>query len=128
MASLVTTNLAYHHLRDGDWRTATELLGKTLELGQEFNYPMVVSMSLAAMGGVAVMRGRAVEGVRLLAAVERMLASIGLAPEPTDRAEWDRHLAAARAAVGEAAVAAAMAEGAGWTREQAIAATLPLRS
>jgi hypothetical protein len=66
--------------------------------------------------------------VRLIAAAERLLASIGLAPEPADRAEWDRHVAAARAALGESAVAAARVDGAAWTREQAVAATLPLRS
>jgi predicted ATPase/class 3 adenylate cyclase len=127
-STLISSNLVAYHLRDGDWRAAAGLLGKMLEFGQEFNYPMLVYMALAMMGGVAVVRGRAIDGVRLIAAGERMLTSIGLAPEPQDRAERDRHLAAARAAVGEAAVAAAMAEGVGWTLPQAIAATLPLRS
>jgi tetratricopeptide (TPR) repeat protein len=128
MSTLISSNLVVFHMRDGDWRTATELLDKMLELGQEFNYPAVVYLALAAMGGVAVAHGRPADGVRLIAAAERLLASIGLAPEPADRAEWDRHVAAARAALGEAAVAAALADGAAWTREQALAATVPLRS
>src|SRR5262249_1208990 len=128
MSSLLSSNLVVYHMRDGDWRTAAELLGKMLAIGQEFNYPTLVYLALAAMGGGAVARGRAVDGARLIAAAERMLASIGLVLEPQDRAEWDRHIAAARAAVGEAAVATALVEGAAWTREQALAATVPLRS
>ncbi len=128
MSTLISSNLVVYPMRDGDWRTAAELLGKMLELGQEFNYPTVVSLALAAMGGIAVARGRAADGVRLIAAAERLLASLGLAPEPADRAEWDRHVAAARAVLGEPAVAAARVDGAAWTREQALAATLPLRS
>jgi hypothetical protein len=54
-------------------------------------------------------------------------ASIGLARGATDRAEGDRYLAAARAAVSEAAVFAATAESASWTLDLAIAATVPLR-
>jgi predicted ATPase/class 3 adenylate cyclase len=126
MSSLISTNLVIYHMRDGDWDTAADLLGKMLTVGQEFNYPTLVYVALASMGGVAVARSRAGDGVRLIAAAERMLTSIGLAPEPADRAEWDRHLAAARAELGEPAVAAALAEGATWTRERALAAAAPL--
>jgi predicted ATPase/class 3 adenylate cyclase len=126
MSSLISSNLVVYHMRDGDWHTAAGLLGKMVAVGQEFNYPMLVYFALAAMGGVAVARGRADDGVRLIAAAERMLSSIGHAPEPADRAEWDRHIAAARAGVGDDAVAAALAEGATWTREQALAAAAPL--
>jgi hypothetical protein len=42
----------------------------------------------------------------------------------TDRAEWDRVLAAPRAAVSEAAIA----QSASWTLDLAIAATVPLRA
>lgn len=126
MSSLISSNLVIYHMRDGDWHTAAERLGKMLAVGQDFNYPALVYVALAGVGGVAIARGRAGSGARLIAAAERMLSSIGHAPEPADREERDRQLAAARSELGDDAVAAALAEGATWTREQAIAAAAPL--
>jgi predicted ATPase/class 3 adenylate cyclase len=125
---MLIQNLAHFRLHDGDWQTAAQLLVETLKLGLEYNYPMVVNLYLAAMAGVAVVRGQPEQGVRLYGAVDTLLKSLGSAFEPTDQAEVDRHMATAKAALGEEAVAAAWREGAGWTRQKAIAATIPLRS
>ncbi len=125
---LLYQNLAHFRLHEGDWKGAAELLAQTAELGQEFNYPMVVNLYLAAMGGVAVVRGREAEGVRLFGAVDAFLKSLGAAFEPTDQAEFDRHVATAKAALGEATFEVAWKQGAAWTRDEAIAVALELRS
>jgi len=125
---LLMHNLSHLHIHEGDWKGAAELLVHTVELGQEFNYPMAVNLYLAAMGSVAVMRGRAEEGIRLFGAADAFLQSLGAAFEPTDQAVFDRHISAAKMALGEVAFQAAWKQGAQWTREEAIAATLPLRS
>jgi predicted ATPase/class 3 adenylate cyclase len=125
---LLNQNLAHLRLHEGDWKGAAELLAPTAELGQEFNYVLVVNLYLVAMGGVAVVRGRAEEGVRLFGAVDALLRSLGATLEPPDQAEFDLHVAAAKSTLGEARFQAAWQEGARWTREEAITATASLRS
>jgi predicted ATPase/class 3 adenylate cyclase len=124
---LLMQNLAHFSLHDGDWRKAAELLARTLELGLEFNYPMAVNLYVAAMGGVAVVRGKPEEGARLFGAVDALLKSLGASFEPTDQAELEHHQRTAREQLGQDAFEAAWKEGAAWSREQAIAATLRLR-
>ncbi len=125
---LLIQNLAHFQLHDGDWRGAARLLVETLELGLEYDYPMMVNLYLAAMAGVAVVRGEPAEGVRLLGTVDALLKSLGASFEPTDQAELDRNLTAAKSALGEDVFAAAFAEGMTHSRGQAIAATIKLRS
>jgi len=125
---LLIQNLAHLQLHEGDWRGAAQMLVETLELGLEFDYPMMVNLYLAAMAGVAVVRGEPAEGARLLGTVDALLKSLGASFEPTDQAELDRNLTAAKAALGEDAFAAAWAEGVTRSRGRAIAATIKLRS
>jgi predicted ATPase/class 3 adenylate cyclase len=125
---LLNQNLAHLRLHEGDWKGAAELLAPTVELGQEFNYALVFNLYLVGMGGVAVVRGRAAEGVRLFGAVDALLRSMGATLEPQDQAEFDRHVSTAKEVLGEDAFQAAWLEGARWTREECIAATISLRS
>jgi class 3 adenylate cyclase len=55
------------------------------------------------------------------------LHSLGAVVQPSDQAEFDRYIAAAKAALATDEAEAAWQQGAGWSRDQAIAATLPLR-
>jgi len=120
-------NLAYSTLHEGDWKRAALLLTEVLELGREYDYPGVVNLYLAAMGGMAVARGRAAEGARLLGAVSAALQLLGATFEPTDQQELERHMASARSELGDEVFEQAFAEGSHWSLDQAIAATLPLR-
>jgi hypothetical protein len=103
------------------------LLAEALELGREYNHAMVVNLYVAAMGGVAVVRGRVIDGARLFGAVSAALQLLGAAFEPTDQQELERHMAAARSALGDEAFEQAFAEGSHWPLDRAIDASLPLR-
>jgi len=120
-------NLAHFRLHEGDWKGAALLLAEVLELGREYDYPGVVNLYLAAMGGMAVVRGRAAEGARLLGAVSAALQLLGATFEPSDQQELERHMASARSELGDEAFEQAFAEGSHWSLDRAIAATLALR-
>jgi predicted ATPase/class 3 adenylate cyclase/tRNA A-37 threonylcarbamoyl transferase component Bud32 len=126
--SLLAVNLVHCHLHDGNWRAAAALLAETLEMGMGFNYPLHISYYLASMACVAVVRGRPLDGIRLFGAFEGLNASLGAEVQPQDQAEFNGYIEAAKRALGEAVVAEEWKRGASWTRDQAIAATLALRS
>ena len=125
--SLFAVNLAHCHLHEGDWRGAAMLLAETLEMGVSFNYPLHISYYLAWMACVAVARDRPIDGIRLFGAFEALNASLGAEVQPQDQAVFDGYIAAARRTLGDAVVDAEWKRGAGWSREEAIAATLALR-
>ncbi|HEX2572739.1 MAG TPA: protein kinase [Polyangia bacterium] len=123
----VTLNLVHCYLHGGDWRTAARMLVEPLTLGQEFNYPIHTIYSLASMACVAVLRGLHAEGLRLFGAFDALNRSLGAVVQPADQVTFERYLAVARAALPPGEAEAAWQQGARWSRDQAIAATLPLR-
>jgi hypothetical protein len=76
---------------------------------------------LAGSGEVAVAAGRPERGARLLAAAQALLERRSARLTPSCQSVYDRSAAAARAALGEAAFAAALAEGRAMPLEQATA-------
>ena len=127
-SSLFAINLAWCHLHEGDWARAAEAVVETLELSRQMDNPFNLAYYLAVMAGVAVVRGKHAEGLRLFGAFDTTLRSFGATSQPADQAAINDYVEAASAALGVEAAAAARREGAAWTREQAIANTLPLRS
>jgi tetratricopeptide (TPR) repeat protein len=119
--------LAHFRLHEGDWKGACVLLAEALELAREYDYPRVVKLYVAAMGAVAMARGRALEGAQLFGAVSAAQQLLGALFEANDQQELERHMAAARGALGDEAFERAFAEGSHWSLDQAVAATLPLR-
>jgi len=79
-----------------------------------------VANVLEVLAGVAVAEGRPTAAIRLAAAAAAMWTSIGLISPLHWRAELDRVLAAARAAIDEEAAAHAWDEGASLTLEDAV--------
>jgi hypothetical protein len=128
LPSLFAVNLAQCHLHEGEWRTAVALLAETVEIGVGFNYPMHTAYYLASMACVAMLRERPIDGIRLFGAFETLNASLGAAVQPQDQSEFNGYIAAAKRTLGEDVVAEEWKRGASWTRDQAIAATLVLRS
>jgi hypothetical protein len=61
-----------------------------------------------------------VHAARLFGAAEALRAAIGSPIPPIERAEYERAVAASRTALGEAAFAAAWAEGRAMTLERAV--------
>lgn len=127
-SSLAAINLAFCYLHKGDWAQAARIMVQPLELSLELNNHYNFAFYLAIMAGVAIVRGDHAEGLRLLGACGGVLQSLGAAVQPVDQIDLDRYTAAAKAALGDDAAAEALQEGAAWTRADAIAATLPLRS
>ncbi len=121
-------NLAHVRLQLQDWTGAVLLLKEALELAREYDYPMMVNHYVAAMGEVALIRGKPAEAARLFGAADAFLKSLGVRFEPTDQTAFEHNMAVARAQLGAALYDSRFAEGAQWNKAQAIAASIPLRS
>jgi hypothetical protein len=83
-----------------------------------------VCEQLGVMGILAVAQGEYARGVRLIAVQPAITGVIGSVHAPDVRIEGEAALAGARAALGEAAFAAAWAEGQAMTLEEAVAEAL----
>jgi predicted ATPase/class 3 adenylate cyclase len=119
-------NLAQVSLQLSDWSRATVLLKEALEAAGESENPLTINYYIAAMARVALLRGMTLEAARLFGASSSFLKLLGAAMEPADRVEFDSGIAAAIEKLGAEEFQHQFAEGATWTREQAIAATLAL--
>jgi predicted ATPase/class 3 adenylate cyclase len=127
--SVLRHNLALHfRMREGNWKQAAELLNSTVEPAQEYNYPVILNLYLAAMGGIAIIRDRPADAARLYGATSRFLKELGATFEPPDQSVFEENRAAAVRAMGESAFIVAFEEGARWSKAQAIAAARALCS
>jgi tetratricopeptide (TPR) repeat protein len=113
----------------GEDARASKLYGESLELVRQWGLSPYAVVSLEGLARVAVVRNRPERAARLCGAAEalREEISVPLTPTahlPTARSERDRTLAAARAALGEAAFESAWATGHALPLEEAIAYAL----
>ena len=115
-------NLAHFRLHAGDWREAARHLVEALEIAEDYNYPMILALCVAAAGGVALAKGERKEGACLFGATKSLQGALGATFEPTDLAEYEHNMKAAREALDDAAFQAAFDEGAAWSRERSILA------
>ena len=110
----------------GNTLRAAGILRESLRLWRGAGNALRVANCLVNLGQTAAAAGTresALKAVRLLGAASILLDTIA-SSDPSDRAEYDHSLAAARTLLEETAVAAAWAEGRGMTREQAVAYAL----
>ena len=104
----------------GDWPRALAEGGASLRLLQEITHDQRgFIMTLREMALLWAELGRAAEAPRLFAAVETNAARLAMPLLPVDRSEYERGLALVRAALDEAAFAAAWGEGQVMTLEAA---------
>src|SRR5262245_4936954 len=89
---------------------ASAILTDSLAMSRESHEKRLLAWSLAGLGGVAVEQGRMERAVRLLGAAEALFNAIDHAVDTIVGAAYDR-VSAAREQLGEAAFAAAWAEG-----------------
>lgn len=94
-------NFAHFRLHQGDWKAAREKAAAALELGEEYDYPMVVSLAVAAMSGVALASAGAEKAAHIIGAVEARLFKIGAEFEHTDSADFQKIKDATRTELGE---------------------------
>jgi tetratricopeptide (TPR) repeat protein len=107
-----------------DYETAQALYEEALTIDRELGAKGNIAKSLRAFAALAAVRGQAERAARLFGAAEALREAIGSPLAPVDRAEYDRSLAAARAALGEEGFAAAWAAGRALSLEAAMAFAL----
>ncbi|HMA34832.1 MAG TPA: tetratricopeptide repeat protein, partial [Chloroflexia bacterium] len=114
-------NLGQVARHQGAYPAAAAYFRESLALFRELGDRQGMIECVAGLGGVAAGAGAAPRAARLLGAATALLAAIGAPLQPTDRADYERNLATARAGLDEAAFAAAWAGGQALSLAQAIA-------
>ena len=110
--------------QEGDAASATAHLTESLALRRELGERLGIAECLEGLATVAAGTGQPERAARLLGAAEALREAIGAPLPPVDRPDHDDDDSATRAALGEAAFAAAWAAGRALTVEQAVAEAL----
>lgn len=97
---LLKQNLAHFRLSEGKPDDAALLLAEAFDLGQKFDYRIVVNLCVAGFGGLAMAQGDPARAARFLGAVDHNIRKIGVDFEPTDKADIAAYVDAAKAALG----------------------------
>jgi hypothetical protein len=100
------------------------LLEEGLTTYRELGSKGGIAQLLEALSELALAEGKPERTARLCGAAEALRDILCLPLGPVDRAEYERNVAAARAALGKEAFVAAWAEGRAMTLEQAVAYAL----
>jgi non-specific serine/threonine protein kinase len=124
-AANVLRGLGYIALADGAADQAATHFGESFVRNREPRERRAAAGCVAALAGVALARGQPERAARLLGVATAVLEAAGI-PRlyPFDQPSYNRTRTAARAALGEAAFAAAEAAGRGLTPEEALAEAL----
>jgi non-specific serine/threonine protein kinase len=109
-AGIVLTNLAKVARERGDYDRATALFVESLSARSQFGDKIGIGACLRGLASVAALTHHFERSARLFGAAEALREAIG-ASVPRQHARHERTLAGVRAAMGEAAFAAAWAEG-----------------
>jgi len=131
--------LGYAALRQNDGQRTAALFAESLALCRELSEPHGIASCLAGLAEVAEASGLLERAAQLLGATQALLAASGRHLEHTEQdligyipitsqAEFERHVATVRAALGEEAFAAAWAVGQAMLLEQAVADALTIRA
>src|SRR4029079_3766183 len=102
----VRQNQAYVALHQNNAVQATAFLTESLALSRDANDEVLSAFGLAARGGVAARQRRPGRAARLLGAAEALFDTFSFVVDPPQLAEHGRYAAAARALLGEEAIAA----------------------
>ncbi len=117
-------NLGNAAKSQGDLVSARSLYEESLAVWHQLGHKQGIADSLVALAGVAVAQEHLRRAAKLFGAAEALRHIFDLPLSPSERAEYDRTLAAARAGLGEEAFATAWDEGQAMTLEQIIAYAL----
>ncbi len=122
-------NLGVVALREGDHKQATAFCRESLRLQREIGDIWLAEQGLMGLGGAAALKGHYERAARLLAAAEALRKTLGRQRGAPDQADFDKRVASTRAGLGDAAFAAAWAQGTTMPLEEAIEAALaPIES
>ncbi|MBA2450600.1 MAG: tetratricopeptide repeat protein [Chloroflexi bacterium] len=120
-------NLGYVTSVQGDQRWAAALFEEALALFRELGDTPGMAECLAGLAGVAAAEGRLERAAQLFGAAEGVLDAAGARMSATNRADYARNLATARALLDEEGFAATWAEGRAMPLEQAVTYALDER-
>jgi len=113
-------NLGYVALHQGELERATRLFRWALDVyDHDWGDEHGVAECLIGLAAVAVAADQPARAARWYGAADAIFERLGRSVWPGNRGEYERHLAAARATLGEAAFATAYAEGRAMTRDDA---------
>jgi predicted ATPase/transcriptional regulator with XRE-family HTH domain len=118
--AIALSNLGFIRAHQGDASRASELFRESVEVNRRHRNFWAMGYPLAGLGGVAARAGQPDRAARLLGAAETWFRRLHTIMQPPDRADFERDRAMVRSRLDEAAFAAAWAEGAAMTREQAV--------
>ena len=113
-------HLGIDHFRRGAYGRAAEHLKQSLTLCKEVGNKVFPVECLYGLGGVACVAQQYERAARLFGAATQLRDALGLRSKPADQECHDHHTATTRARLGEAAFAAAWAEGRAMMLDQAI--------
>jgi tetratricopeptide (TPR) repeat protein len=113
-------NLGYVAHHQGDSQRAAALVTESLLLFRELGDRRGMAECAIGLAAIASEAGQAERAARLLGMAEAALDALGTAVWGSNRADYERTVAATRTNLGDAAFAAAQAEGCGMPWEQAI--------
>lgn len=113
-------NLGYVALHERDFARSKELFGESLGLFQRFGERRGVAECLVGLAGIAAAAGRPDRAVRLFGAAEAAFEALGTQLSASNRADYSRHLAIARASMRPAVFAAAWTSGQQLPLQQAV--------
>jgi predicted ATPase/DNA-binding XRE family transcriptional regulator len=113
-------NLGYVALRGGETGRARLLFQESLAQFRDVGEQRGVAECLAGLAGVAAAEGHADDAARLFGAAEALFERLGTQLSPSNRADYERSLAEARAALDLPTFASLWAEGRLWPWEDAL--------
>ena len=117
-------NLAGVARAQGEHGRATALAVESLELAREMGQKREMAECLEGLAGLAAAQNQRERAARLFGTAEMLRQGIGAPLPPSERAAYERDVAAVRGGLGEEVFAAAWAEGRAMSSEQAIAYAL----
>jgi predicted ATPase/Tfp pilus assembly protein PilF len=113
-------NLAIVAQRQGNQEEALLLHGESLELFRELGDKDAIVACIECLAEITVARGEFERTARLLGAAEALREAIGAPRPPADSADCERLMTSAREALGEEALAAAVALGRAMTLDRVV--------
>ncbi len=115
-------NLGHVAQAQGNYAGMAALFEESFVLFRELGHKGGIADCLAGLAAVAGVQGQQELAVQLFAAAQALFNTIGARLDPTDRAEYDRNLAAVRTQLDEPTFTVAWTQGQQMTWEQIIAA------
>ena len=116
--------LAHLSWREGDFESAKEQCGQSLDMNQETGDPRAVLACVAGFAAIAVAQGKLERGARLMGAIEAQLSAMRLRLLHIDAAEYERTLSLLRTTLDEKTLGELWEKGTGMSFDQAIAFAL----